>query len=107
SEAVLSPAAPAADVPCAAAQPEGAESIEAMRRTLHAGGVRAVSAPQLFPTPIPLAERMMALAAPRLGERVLEPSAGSGNLLRALPGVIQERAPIGTLRQTVCDVVAV
>ncbi|WP_038213378.1 methyltransferase [Xenophilus azovorans] len=78
-----------------------------MRRTLHAGGVKVVSAPQLFPAPMLLAERMVALAAPRLGERVLEPSAGSGNLLRALPGVIQERAPIGTLRQTVCDVVAV
>jgi len=101
--------APAQDVarPSASVSREGAESIEAMRRTLQAGGAQAASAPQLYPTPMVLAQRMVALAAPRLGERVLEPSAGSGNLLRVLPGVIRERVPVGTVRQSVCDVVAV
>ncbi len=44
-------------------------------------GVQVVSAPQLFPTPIELAKRMVKLANVKPGERVLEPSAGTGNLL--------------------------
>lgn len=37
-----------------------------------------------FPTPMPLAVRMCQLAGLTLGDRVLEPSAGSGNLCRAV-----------------------
>lgn len=96
------PASPAA-AEAPPAGPEGAASIEAMRRTLRAGGVRVVSVPQIFPTPTDLAKRMVAIAAPRVGERVLEPSAGSGNLLRALPGVV----PFAAMKQTACEVVAV
>ena len=47
-------------------------------------GVEVVSAPQLFPTPMPLAERMAGLAQLRTGDRVLEPSAGTGNIVRAI-----------------------
>ena len=39
---------------------------------------------QLFPTPPPLARRMVALADIRPEHFVLEPSAGTGNLLRAI-----------------------
>ena len=57
--------------------------IEAMRETLK-GGVRVVSAPQLFPTPPHLAARMVELAQIEPGHRVLEPSAGTGVLCKAI-----------------------
>ena len=48
-------------------------------------GVKVVSAPQLFPTPVEIAEEMVALLDVQPGDRVLEPSAGTGRLLDALP----------------------
>jgi tRNA G10 N-methylase Trm11 len=53
-------------------------------------GVKVVSADQLFPTPPELAERIVSLADIRAGHRVLEPSAGTGRLVRAAlrtPGI--------------------
>lgn len=47
-------------------------------------GVQVVSAPQLFITPQELARRMADLADLRPGDRVLEPSAGTGRLLDAI-----------------------
>lgn len=47
-------------------------------------GVKVVSANQLFPTPPELAKRAVALADVQPGQRVLEPSAGTGNLLRPI-----------------------
>ncbi len=47
-------------------------------------GVQVVAVPQLFPTPPELAARMVELADIRPEHRVLEPSAGTGNLLRAI-----------------------
>jgi predicted RNA methylase len=76
--------------------------IEAMRATVKAG-VQVVSAPQLFPTPSNLAARMVDLAGLAIGMRVLEPSAGTGRLLEALPGIV----PFGQVRQTALQVVAV
>jgi predicted RNA methylase len=76
--------------------------IEAMRATVKAG-VQVVSAPQLFPTPHALAARMVDLAGLAIGMRVLEPSAGTGRLLEALPGIV----PFGLVRQTALHVVAV
>ena len=76
--------------------------IEAMRATVKAG-VQVVSAPQLFPTPHALAARMVDLAGLAIGMRVLEPSAGTGRLLEALPGIV----PFGLVRQTALQVVAV
>lgn len=46
---------------------------------------KAVSAWQLFPTPPEVAVRMVALAGIEPGHRVLEPSAGTGRLLDAMP----------------------
>ncbi len=50
-------------------------------------GVQVVSAPQLFPTPPEIASRMVQLADIQPGHRVLEPSAGTGNLLAPLIGM--------------------
>jgi len=68
------------------AKPAIAETIDVMRETLKAGGVKVVSAPQLFPTPAHLAERMVTLADIQPGNRVLEPSAGTGALIGAMGG---------------------
>ncbi len=76
--------------------------FDALREQLREG-VQAVVAPQLFPTPVELAERMVEIARPGIGARVLEPSAGTANLLRALPGVV----PFAGLKQTAVSVVAV
>ena len=54
-----------------------------MRKALREG-VQVVSAPQLFPTPPELAERVVELADIQPGHNVLEPSAGTGNLVRAM-----------------------
>jgi phospholipid N-methyltransferase len=68
-----------------APEPEG-EKFDALRQTLKAG-VKVFSAPQLFPTPADLARRMVEIADIQPGMRVLEPSAGTGNILAALPNV--------------------
>jgi protein-L-isoaspartate O-methyltransferase len=90
----------------ATVQPIGPDAlrtdIEAMRATVKAG-VQVVTAPQLFPTPPGLAARMVDLAGLAIGMRVLEPSAGTGRLLEALPGIV----PFSPLRQTALQVVAV
>jgi phospholipid N-methyltransferase len=49
-----------------------------------AAGVQVVIAPQLFPTPPELADRMVALADIRLGQQILEPSAGTGRIIDAI-----------------------
>ena len=62
--------------------------FDAMKDTLRAG-VQVVSAPQLFPTPAALARRVVDLADIQPGQRVLEPSAGTGNLMREMPEGIE------------------
>lgn len=47
-------------------------------------GVQVVTANQLFPTPQSLAERMVSEAGLNYGETVLEPSAGTGRILKAI-----------------------
>lgn len=56
--------------------------IAALAESLKAG-VQVVAAPNLFVTPPELAQRM-AMLADCAGKRVLEPSAGTGNLVRAI-----------------------
>lgn len=73
----LEPAAPAE-------RPAIADDVQAMRATLRAGGVSVAVVPDLFPTPAELARRMVELADIEPGNRVLEPSAGTGNLVRAI-----------------------
>lgn len=63
---------------------EARNRAQELRSAIKAG-VTCASAPQLFPTPPALARRMVELADVRPGHRVLEPSAGTGRLLQALP----------------------
>jgi protein-L-isoaspartate O-methyltransferase len=62
------------------------DKIEQMQNALKTG-VQVVAAPQLFPTPGALAARMVAEAGILPGHSVLEPSAGTGAILAALPNV--------------------
>lgn len=82
--AVAEPVKPRATAP---GLPSGAE-LEAMRQRLKAGLQPIVAVPQLFVTPQPLAQRMARLAldyADIEGDGALmEPSAGTGALVRAM-----------------------
>lgn len=62
---------------------EAKAQFQAMREAVEKG-VQVVTANQLFPTPVDLCERMADLADLCAGDRVLEPSAGTGNLLQAI-----------------------
>lgn len=59
------------------------DTFKAMEKSLDAG-VQTVSAPQLFPTPKALAERMTDIADIQPQHRILEPSAGTGVLVDAM-----------------------
>ncbi|UPT99358.1 DUF3560 domain-containing protein [Bradyrhizobium barranii subsp. apii] len=72
-----------ADLP----RPSPTADFEAMRAMLKGGGVQVVVAPQLFPTSPTLADEVVELADIQPGQDVLEPSAGTGALLRAMPNV--------------------
>lgn len=62
---------------------EAAARFEDLKEKLRSG-VKAVSASQLFPTPPELARRMCDEAGILAGKTVLEPSAGTGNIVRAI-----------------------
>jgi predicted RNA methylase len=81
-------------------------AFDSMRSTLEAG-VRAVSAPQLYPTPPELAARMVELAGVGPKDRVLEPSTGTGSLLRAIAGAepVAEVCAVG-VNQALCAALA-
>jgi len=75
--------APAPAPEPAPAQTPTPHAYEAMKAQLKAG-VHVAVVEQLFPTPADLADRMVRLADLQPGERVLEPSAGTGALLDAI-----------------------
>jgi protein-L-isoaspartate O-methyltransferase len=62
--------------------PERTE-FDDMKDTLR-DGVKVVSAPQLFPTPPDLAEKIVDMAGIEPHHRVLEPNAGTGNIIKAI-----------------------
>lgn len=71
---------------CATPQPpanSAAQPFNTMRESLHAG-VRAVVAPQLFPTSPDKAAYMVKLLDPQPGNDILEPQAGTGALITSL-----------------------
>lgn len=69
--------------PRSALPPETPTEFDAMRQQLRNGGAQVVIAPQLFPTPAPLADMVAMLARLAPGARILEPSAGTGALVNA------------------------
>ncbi len=99
------PEAATSSAPRAQWQPKAPNEFDAMREQLRQG-VKVVSAPQLFPTPHELARRMVAIADPQRGQRVLEPSSGTLHLLQALP-FFETAEATDQRRQAGLDVVAV
>ena len=93
--AVVTPAIPAPEREARMASSAPATETENTRATLEAefsalrqvakNGVQVISAPQLFPTPVALAARMVEESGVQAGMRVLEPSAGTGRILEQLP----------------------
>jgi phospholipid N-methyltransferase len=67
-------------------QPEPDEkekAMQAIKETLKEG-IKVIVAPQLFPTPPEIAIKMVNHAGLMAGQRILEPSAGTGNLIKAI-----------------------
>lgn len=70
--------------PVTIAKPETKTDFDSMKDTLRAG-VQVVSAPQLFPTPAHVVAQMVDMAGIEAGNKVLEPSAGTGAILDQIP----------------------
>jgi len=79
----LAPPEPVLGERPAYAPPEKNEKKEAIKESLKTG-VQVVSAPQLFPTPPEIAEKMVEYAEIDDDMNILEPSAGTGNLIAAV-----------------------
>lgn len=77
--------------------------IEQLRGSIKAG-VQVVSAPQLFPTPPEIAEKMADLAELEPGLCVLEPSAGTGNLIKAVLDRVDTEVLAYEINQGLCSV---
>lgn len=72
--------------PVKTAAPETSPTLfDQFKETLKGGGVQVVTADDLYPTPPDLARKAVELAGPRIyGARVLEPSAGTGAIVKAI-----------------------
>lgn len=79
---------------------EQEKTFEALKETLKTG-VKTVFAPQLFPTPPEIAQKMVELADLKAGQSVLEPSAGTGNIIMAI------RQSMGNGKSGRCAITAV
>ena len=73
--------------PSARRRQQEAAPFDAIKGALKAG-VQIAVARELFPTPPALAARMVELAGIGAGDRVLEPSAGTGNLAKAIRSAV-------------------
>ncbi|PTT80835.1 methyltransferase type 11, partial [Pelomonas sp. HMWF004] len=81
---LIAPAPAAVEAPAASSPvADNGAAFRAIKEALREG-VQAVSAPQLFPTPVSLARRMVAEADIRAGDTVCEPQAGTGRILAAI-----------------------
>lgn len=88
--AVTAIPAPERVLPVREYQAKEPTKFDALREQLASGGVQVAVAPQLFPTPADLAERMASLAELAPGQSVLEPSAGTGQLLQAARSLVRD-----------------
>jgi protein-L-isoaspartate O-methyltransferase len=79
-----------------------AEDFATLKATLKAG-VRIAVAPQLFPTPPDLAKRMVELAEIQPGMCVLEPSAGTGNIARAVLDAVDTEVLAYEINRDLCS----
>ena len=95
----------AEDTPAPRPEPTPQQTLfDGMADALRSGGVQVVSAPQLFPTPWPLAKRVVELADVWAEHSVLEPSAGTGRLLSELSTYQPASVVAVELSQSLADV---
>jgi phospholipid N-methyltransferase len=80
----------------------GRRPFEALKAALKTG-VQVAVAPQLFPTPPALAKRMVELADLRPGLCVLEPSAGTGNIVRAVLDAVDTEVLAYEINRDLCS----
>jgi phospholipid N-methyltransferase len=81
-----------------------AQQFDAMKNALRSGvAVQVVSADQLFPTPPEVAARMVELANIQSGQCVLEPSAGTGNIVRAVLDKVDTEVLAYEVNQSLCS----
>ena len=66
-------------------------------------GVKVTVAPQLFPTPPAIAAQMVELAEIEAGMTVLEPSAGTGNLVKAVLDTVDTEVLAYEINQDLCN----
>lgn len=90
--------------PAAPYEPTAAEKAAKEMRTALKAGVTVAVAPQLFPTPQALAEKMVSYARIEPGDHVLEPSAGTGALLDPLYNGEGTSCAVGTGRLVAVEV---
>ncbi len=75
---------------------------DAMKDTLKEG-ITTVVAPQLFPTPPEIAQKMVELAEIEPGMCVLEPSAGTGNLIKAVLDTVDTEVLAYEINRGLCS----
>lgn len=83
-------------------QPERTK-FDDLKDNLNGEAVKTVVAPQLFPTPEKIAAKMVELAEIQPGETVLEPSAGSGNLVQAVVDSVDTEVLAYEINQGLCS----
>ncbi len=79
-----------------------AAPFDALKTALKTG-VQVVTAPQLFPTPPAFVARMVELADLRPGLCVLEPSAGTGNIVRAVLDAVDTEVLAYEINRDLCS----
>lgn len=77
-----------------------AAKFDDLRAILRNGGAQVVSAPQLFPTPAHLADRMVDLAQLEAGESILEPHGGTGRICAAIARAVD----VNTIQLTIGEI---
>jgi hypothetical protein len=79
--------------------------FDGMKDALKAGGAQTVVAHQLYPTPPDIAARMVELADIEGGMCVLEPSAGTGNLVQAVRDAVDTKVLAYEINAGLCSAI--
>jgi protein-L-isoaspartate O-methyltransferase len=95
----------ATDQPRPVYTPPEPTPFDAMKDSLKAG-IQTVSAPQLFPTPPEIAQKMFELAEIDPGMCVLEPSAGTGNLIEPIVKNVDTEILAYEINQKLCSILS-
>jgi predicted RNA methylase len=90
-------------IPPAPAQPVAPTLFDQFEQQLRTG-IQTVTSETLYPTPPDLARRMVELAGVEAGECVLEPSAGTGNIVQAVRDAVDTEVLAYEVNTDLCRV---